>query len=476
MIRFAHFGLVALITSSAFAEPPKDVTVTLGVQRAMSTAREFLRKNQSAEAVAVLEGELVNADGSANYLKLLREAYASQLRELQFRKADSTAIESVRSRLKSLDGPTSPSIPKSETRLGTSSPPPIPEPPAEPLGPTPVPLTDPFQQVPRDDLAKSDNIVRASAAFADKRYPQAANLFAEAERAKETFSAAQRDEWAYSRLHGVALRMNRDGTKDRAELGREVELALKLGTDRVRPFGNELLSKLGGSPPVETGWQIVEGANFRVLHRNQSALAADVARTAESVRTAMYERWFGPAPTWAPKCDIYLNGATGSVKSTVASRGDQVVSRRIDLRADAPTLLDGPLPHEVTQVLLADLFADQPLPRWALVGMAGLSESSREVGRYRQAIPGLLKEKKLFKVEPFLERTDFPTADSITAFYAESVSLVAYLVELRGPKAFAAFLREGPRRGYAKALNSHYGIKDAAELQDKWLRHAVAAD
>ena len=54
-------------------------------------------------------------------------------------------------------------------------------------------------------------------------------------------------------------------------------------------------------------------------------------------------------------------------------------------------------------------------------------------------------------------------------------SLVAYLVELKGAKAFAAFLREAPRRGYAKALTTHYGFKDAAELQAKWLRHAVAA-
>ncbi len=61
----------------------------------------------------------------------------------------------------------------------------------------------------------------------------------------------------------------------------------------------------------------------------------------------------------------------------------------------------------------------------------------------------------------------------MTAFYAESVSLVAYLVEVRGPKAFAEFLREAPRRGYAKAIVSHYGFKDTMDLQDHWLRHVM---
>jgi hypothetical protein len=126
--------------------------------------------------------------------------------------------------------------------------------------------------------------------------------------------------------------------------------------------------------------------------------------------------------------------------------------------------------------VLADLFADQPLPRWALVGMAALSEAPEAVARYRRAVPGLLRDRKLFAVGPFLEQANFPDPASITAFYAESVSLVSYLVELKGPKAFAVFLREAPRRGYGRALAAHYGFKDAAELQDRWQRHVLGAE
>ena len=49
-------------------------------------------------------------------------------------------------------------------------------------------------------------------------------------------------------------------------------------------------------------------------------------------------------------------------------------------------------------------------------------------------------------------------------------------MELKGPKAYTAFLQEAPRRGYAKALATHYGFKDPAELQEKWVRHSLGGD
>jgi hypothetical protein len=373
--------------------------------------------------------------------------------------------------------------------------PPIPEPPSPPTPASPEPGPDPFQQVPRD---QADDLRRASEAFAAKRYAQAATLFAEADRRNERFSDAHKDEWAYCRLHQVAARLNRGPSTatELADLGREVESALRDGSARLRPFGSQLLDDLRrrnpsspGDPVVAAGWQSTETASFRVFHKGPAELAAEVGRIAEAARRAMYERWVGPpAGNWSPKCDVYLHPAgaeysktTGKPAanlghSTVGIKAGRAVSRRIDLRADEATLVDGVLPHEVTQVLLAELFADQPLPRWAAVGMAALSESPEGVARYLRAVPRLLKAKQLFAVGPFLDRAEFPNSSEMTAFYAESVSLVSYLVELKGPKAFTTFLQEGPRRGYAKALTTHYGFKDPAELQDRWVKHALGSE
>ena len=516
MTRPAAFGFLLCLVFTTFldAEPP---TKDAGVQRATAAAREHLRTGRPAEAVAVLEAELLNADGNAAFLSLLRDCYTAHLRDLQALKSDPAIVESVRRRLRALDArpaatlgpapasdvaadvhPPAPPIPDAPPDLPTPGP--APRDPAAglvpPLPPVPGDMADPFQQSIRDPSPAPGTLARASEAFANRQYAQAANLFAEAARVRETFSATQRDEWAYSRLHGVAKRLNGANvtTGDLAALAREVGQAMKAGSEHVAPFGNQLLAEIRRRNPAapgsltEAGWQSIETPNFRVLHRGHPA-AAEIGQTAEAARKDMYDRWAGaPAAVWTPKCDIYVHAsgadyaratgkpADGPGHSTVGTKGGQVVSRRIDLRLDEPALLDGTLPSEVTQVVLADLFADQPLPRWALVGMAALSESPEGVARYRRAVPTLLREKKLFAVGPFLDRPSFPEPASVTTFYAESVSLVSYLVELKGPKAFATFLREAPRRGYARALTSHYGFKDSAELQDKWVKHVLGGE
>jgi hypothetical protein len=527
MSRSVIVSIIALVLSSSSLpaqQPAKDVAVTLGVQRAIASARESLRKNQPAEAISALEAELLNADGDAKYLALLHDAYWAQVQFLQAKKADEATLQAVRRKMKALEGPAaSESASASLGPAPGASPadvrppaPPIPEAPSEvtpprpptgrvrpasgdapPLPPVPTDTEDPSQQTSRDEGASSDTLVHASEAFASKRYPQAATMFAEASRRKETLSPAQKDEWAYCRLHAVAVRLNKGNpsASDAAALAKEVDEAVRSGSERLVPFGNQLRAEIGRrgvtvlTSAVPTGWETTETPSFRVIYQGIRDVAAEVAATAEAARRAMYERWVGPpASSWTPKCDIYLHASgaayakvTGKPPernghSTVAFKAAQVVSRRIDLRADEPTLLDGSLPNEVTQVLLAELFAEQPLPRWAVVGMAALSESPESVARYRRAVPELLREKKLFAVGPFMERADFGEPTSMTSFYAESVSLVAYLVELKGPKPFATFLREAPRRGYAKALTTYYGFKDPADLQDRWVKHTLGGE
>jgi len=392
--------------------------------------------------------------------------------------------------------------------------PPIPEPPAEivpPLSPSAgLPRIEVPERPAKAALGLRDNptiegplgetgaidLAQASSKFAAKHYAQAAAIFASAHRRGEKLTDGQRDEWAYCRLHTVATRINKGNESPSAiaELGKEVEDSLRLGPDRLMPFGKQLLDELGRrgattSTAVVSGWEVIEGASFRVLYQGNRQLASELAHTSEAARRAMYERWAGPPATeWTPRCDVYLHAtaadyakATGKNAemvghTTVSSKGERVLSRRIDLRRDDPGILDGTLPHQVTLVILAEMFAEQPLPRWALVGMAVLAESPESVASYRRAVPALLKDKKLFAVGPFMEKAEYPTAENMTPFYAESVSLVSYMVELRGPKAFAAFLREAPRRGISKALASHYEIKSPADLQDRWVKHSLGGD
>ena len=52
----------------------------------------------------------------------------------------------------------------------------------------------------------------------------------------------------------------------------------------------------------------------------------------------------------------------------------KIISRRVNLRTDHPTLVQAVLPHEITHVILADFFTEQQIPRWADEGLAVLAE------------------------------------------------------------------------------------------------------
>src|SRR5687768_10497456 len=88
--------LVVPFANPVVADPPgKEATIVVGVRRAMDAARQHLQANRPADAITVLEAELLNADGVPAFLDLLRGAYAARLRELEGRKADAVTLEAV---------------------------------------------------------------------------------------------------------------------------------------------------------------------------------------------------------------------------------------------------------------------------------------------------------------------------------------------------------------------------------------------
>jgi hypothetical protein len=283
---------------------------------------------------------------------------------------------------------------------------------------------------------------------------------------------------------------------------REVEAAIRLAGDKAQlvSFGNEVLRRVreyAGAAPISVkedngptnGWKSVDSTNFRIMVAKESALVEQVRRALENARVGAFEKWYGTPPTrWSPPCDVVLHAdrhayarvtgkpADSPGHSTIEFRAGRVVARRIDLSLDNVSLLTVTLPHEVTHVVLGDLFEDQPLPRWADEGMAVMAEEPDHTARVRRMLPKLRKEGKVVAVSQIVTSTDFPGADSITAFYVQSFTLVEYLCSLRGPKAFAMYLRDAQRYGYEKALERSFGIRSFTDLQQRWERATEAAN
>ena len=223
-----------------------------------------------------------------------------------------------------------------------------------------------------------------------------------------------------------------------------------------------------------------ETPNFRIFHTD-ARLAELAAEAAESVRAAQAKRWGSPAlqKPWNPRCEIYLHptgkafaAATGQAEtspgfSTIESNGNRITTRRVLLRGDHPQLLTAILPHEVTHVVVADLFTDQQIPRWADEGIAVLSEPSAEQNLRAADLHDSLSAGQVFDLRKLMS-IDTPDAKDWSLYYAQSVSLTRFLVEQGTPEQLIQFVRESGRKGIEPALREIYGIGGFAELEERW--------
>jgi hypothetical protein len=71
-----------------------------------------------------------------------------------------------------------------------------------------------------------------------------------------------------------------------------------------------------------------------------------------------------------------------------------------------------------------------------------------------------------------LTSPDFPSAEHLTAFYVQSVSLCDLLIADKGTRQFVAFLQQSQRVGLETALRQSYGFRNLAVLHEHWQKHA----
>lgn len=242
------------------------------------------------------------------------------------------------------------------------------------------------------------------------------------------------------------------------------------------------------------GWLIQESQTFRVCCGTSLAASRRLPEACEALRRQLQETWFGEASgDWSPKCEIVVHPTVseyvrelgpGSRQSsgcaTVEVEGGKVVKRRIDLRADADDWMTSALPHEMTHVVLAEKFTRKQIPRWANEGMAILSEPAARQATRRAAMQRALATTGRFAAAELVVLADYPAASRRDAFYGESASLVAYLIERDSPARFLEFLQVAERESCERALKEVYRIGSLSELDIRWrpqfLDHGQSAE
>ena len=391
---------------------------------------------------------------------------------------------------------------------------------------------DPFLE--KNALTKSDNrarplLQRAEEEFGNRHYGEARLLYEQAHDADPSVTASCGERWAYCKLSGVVQELNDSNVASSrwSELEREVRAALQLApkSSQTLEYGSSLLTEIqkrrtilangtgslatqGPSPlpdaskagedtqrdpPVPVrhsasqsdGWLLAETANFRIFHNQSKQFVERVAQVAEQTRTRLQLKWFGSSnESWSPKCDLFLHAtaqdysrATGQYNSPGHSllkmENGRLVVRRMDLHCDDAHMLTAILPHETTHVVLAGEFGARLLPRWADEGMAVLTEPRERIDRHFNNLLKCRQAGQLLRLQELVLLEDYPKDPrAISGFYAQSVALVDFLTNQRGPQPFTQFLHDGMRDGFEKALQRNYGYRSFADLEQSWSQHA----
>jgi hypothetical protein len=130
-------------------------------------------------------------------------------------------------------------------------------------------------------------------------------------------------------------------------------------------------------------------------------------------------------------------------------------------------ILTSTLPHEITHAILADHFRC-PVPRWADEGVAVLSESEAERKRHDMLAGQILTTKRAIPLSRLLALTSYPP--DVMAMYAQGYSLTHFLVEAKDRPTFLAFVADGMKSDWDRAVRKRYAYKDVAALEAAWLK------
>jgi hypothetical protein len=352
---------------------------------------------------------------------------------------------------------------------------------------------------------------QADRLWSDKKYSEAGRIYVALAR-ENRLPDDHKKHWAYCRMLDVAQRINSRPRTAREwdEIDAEIQGIRQLvpehwmgeylrniaaearhgrgksqaGTDKLVVRGSAPDESEDSNATTNPSWQVIETANFRIFHCNPR-LAEQAGAAAERVRAAQAKRWGSPAlqSPWTPRCDLYLypDGpslakATGQPEtapgfSDLLTDGTRMTTRRTILRTDKPQWLATVLPHEITHVVLADLFVAKIIPRWADEGMAVLAEPDSEQVIRTNELHESLESGRVLDLRKLMTN-DQPGDKEWSLYYAQSVSLTRFLVEQDSPASFIKFLRTSNGKGIDAALREVYRIGSLADLRDRWLAYA----
>jgi hypothetical protein len=211
---------------------------------------------------------------------------------------------------------------------------------------------------------------------------------------------------------------------------------------------------------VFAGGDTHESQHFQV-RAPDAATAVRVADWAETARRDVIARWFeGIDLPWPRRVRVHVPANHPGFFATQFA--DNLVTITLWAK-DAH--LESTVRHEVTHAVVHLRYPGRDIPRWLDEGIAVCNESAAE---QRRLLAPLLQRERRYSVRQLAGMREYP--QDVLLFYAESYSLVDYLVRQHGERGVIHFLEASFRQGQEPALHSQLGYASFEELERAWQR------
>ncbi len=242
-------------------------------------------------------------------------------------------------------------------------------------------------------------------------------------------------------------------------------------------------------PAFSDDWREQKGEHFIILY--PSSVGTTWARRvlsesekyydtiADKIGYARYQNFW----TWSNRAKILIypdqETFTQETGQPAWSRGGAgrdsglLRSRHIVTYKQEENFLDGVLPHEISHLILRDFIGKQHIPLWLNEGVAQLQERGKKAVANQIMRNAVQKEEYLlFSTLLTLDIRKEQDTNKVRIFYAQSVSIIDFLIQTYGSSKFGQFCRHLKNgKNLEQALRATYtsSIDSIADLQRQWV-------
>ena len=234
----------------------------------------------------------------------------------------------------------------------------------------------------------------------------------------------------------------------------------------------------------ETPWQSFSSAHFIIYYKN--AKDSSVYRVADKAEdyyeTITDDLGFRRYNFWVRinRAKIYLydnaRDYREETKQPEWSSGAAIPSEKLIYSYDgADSFFNTVLPHEMAHIIFREAagFNNYSIPTWLDEGAACFQEKIRRSGA-DEVVKQARKRGSFIRLEELGKLNPHSMQDKqlVELFYAESLSVVNFLVEKYGKDNFSDFCRDLNKfNNLDKAIQHAYDFNDLRELSDAWGRY-----